>query len=1060
MFLSNNTFKYSVLLLLCVIATGSAQQKVGGFNVYYGSLHNHTNVSDDAVETPLQAYTYAKEVSKMDFLGLSDHAHATTSTEWNDTQNSADQVTENGKFVAFRGFEWSHSNYGHVSVVNSSAYTTRDLTTNFSDLVKWLEANDAIAFLNHPGRQNGGGNEFNNFNSTPSEKVVGIELWNQSQGYENYYYTNGYNSTDGGLGYFEEAQIKGWKIGAAGSGDNHGATWGTRNDNRLAILATELTRDALYASLKKRQFFSTMDKNIGLSFKMDGNQMGSVIKTGSHQILIEANDGDGEIFTQVKLFKKGILLASWNPNSKTPILTYTVPTSSNGDFFHVKVTQQDGEEAISSPIYISSSAISGISKTTTATIASGSDDAEEDKTGVVRLTSNDIELVYDGTSRGDQTIGLRFTDLNIPQGASITNAYIQFTAMGESATYSLMTIKGEKAANSATFTDSNNNISGRTKTQASAVWGPFYTVWTEGEAGTNQKSADIKTVIQEIVNQGGYTSNSAVSLIITGIGEKRAYAFETDANKASKLVVEYVSDSNNTAPSTSITNIINGSIIASGGAITIQAVAADTDGTISKVKFYNGGTLLGEDTTAPYTYIWATAPDGKHNLVVKATDNSGATTTSTSVNITISANAVPVFGVASRIGQASDDAEENTNTGSVSTSSTDIDLSYNQDASVKQLVGLRFQNLNIPQGSNIESAYVQFWVSKTASTACALKFYGENADHSSEFKEINNNLSGRSKTSNFVNWNVANWDKWSDGGVKQQTPDITSIIQEIVSRPNYSEANAIALLLEGTNNNTRVAVSYEAYQLEKREGQAAKLFVTYSGALPSTTYAVKTTEPTIYQNGCATIQFDASKGNAGLKGFSGDVYAHTGLITQSSTSQADWKFNTTWGTNTSKYKLTSLGNDKYELKIDNLRQFYGVGANDQILKLNFVFRNGSGTITGRDTFGGDLFIDVSDQDGVDCNTLSTENPISKSTNLDFVIFPNPNRGIFTISNNNSNKTSITVKVFSAAGQLVYNKKHYSGDSINLSTFTNGTYLVKVTDENGVDQGTKKIILKK
>lgn len=75
------------------------------------------------------------------------------------------------------------------------------------------------------------------------------------------------------------------------------------------------------------------------------------------------------------------------------------------------------------------------------------------------------------------------------------------------------------------------------------------------------------------------------------------------------------------------------------------------------------------------------------------------------------------------------------------------------------------------------------------------------------------------------------------------------------------------------------------------------------------------------ENDEVTIIFDATKGTAGLKGFTGDVYAHTGVILSTGTS---WQYAPTWGDNSAKYKLTSLGNDKWQLKITpNIREYYG-----------------------------------------------------------------------------------------------------------------------------------------
>jgi 1,4-alpha-glucan branching enzyme len=107
------------------------------------------------------------------------------------------------------------------------------------------------------------------------------------------------------------------------------------------------------------------------------------------------------------------------------------------------------------------------------------------------------------------------------------------------------------------------------------------------------------------------------------------------------------------------------------------------------------------------------------------------------------------------------------------------------------------------------------------------------------------------------------------------------------------------------------------------------------------------------------VTFDASQGNAGLIGTS-SIYAHTGVITSLSTSNTDWKYViATWTTNLPKALLTRIGSsNSYTLNIGNIRTFYGVPANETILKLAFVFRNADGSKTGKTTANGDIFVDI------------------------------------------------------------------------------------------------------
>ncbi len=79
---------------------------------------------------------------------------------------------------------------------------------------------------------------------------------------------------------------------------------------------------------------------------------------------------------------------------------------------------------------------------------------------------------------------------------------------------------------------------------------------------------------------------------------------------------------------------------------------------------------------------------------------------------------------------------------------------------------------------------------------------------------------------------------------------------------------------------------------------------------------VVTTNPAFVTESSGVIEviFDATQGTGGLKGYTGDVYAHAGLITTSSVNDSDWKYvMSEWGENLDKCKLTPLGGDKWNL---------------------------------------------------------------------------------------------------------------------------------------------------
>ena len=339
------------------MAAGSSAQHpvIGGYNVYYGSLHNHSTVSG-ATGTPATAYNYAKNTGKLDFFGLADHSNQIDLTEWADVIAQANTYTQDGVFVGFYGFEWSSGgNYGHVAVVNTDDYcSTTSPTNTFASLVTWLASRpNGIAFCNHPGREDDKALEFSHFTTTPSNQVVGMELWNKGVGFSTYYYNDGYYLNDNNKGHYDEANNRGWRIGASGSGDNHGGTWGTSEPYRMAILANNLTRAELLAAMQARRFFSTLDKNLSLSFKINGKEMGSSMTGGNYTAQIQAADADGEFFNQVILFDKNHnIVNTWSLSTSTVDVSINLNTV-DGDYYYVKVKQNDGNEAISSPIWIS-----------------------------------------------------------------------------------------------------------------------------------------------------------------------------------------------------------------------------------------------------------------------------------------------------------------------------------------------------------------------------------------------------------------------------------------------------------------------------------------------------------------------------------------------------------------------------------------------------------------------------------------------------------------------------------------------------------------------------------
>jgi len=176
-------------------------------------------------------------------------------------------------------------------------------------------------------------------------------------------------------------------------------------------------------------------------------------------------------------------------------------------------------------------------------VAAGEDDSEEDvATGAIDLTSSDLEITEEGEPALNQLVGLRFNNVDIPQGAAITSAYVQFQVdevdvPGDNRPGTKF-LRGEAVDNAAAFSDAAFDISSRPTTSAEASWD--WPEWlTVDEEGPDQQTSDIAAVIQEIVDRPGWSPGNSLALIITGSGENTAEAFEGEADAAPLLHVEF-----------------------------------------------------------------------------------------------------------------------------------------------------------------------------------------------------------------------------------------------------------------------------------------------------------------------------------------------------------------------------------------------------------------------------------------------------------------------------------------------------------------------------------------
>src|SRR5262249_19819753 len=153
------------------------------------------------------------------------------------------------------------------------------------------------------------------------------------------------------------------------------------------------------------------------------------------------------------------------------------------------------------------------------------------------LTDTGLDLVYNGSN---QTVGLRWTALDIPPHAIIKAAWIQFTSRDSRSEVTSLTIRGQAADNATTFNTNTNNISSRPRTTAQATWAPA--AWTIGQAGADQRTPDLSALIDEIVSRPGWARGNALAIIVTGTGHRVATSYEGSHAAAPLLHIEYSPD--------------------------------------------------------------------------------------------------------------------------------------------------------------------------------------------------------------------------------------------------------------------------------------------------------------------------------------------------------------------------------------------------------------------------------------------------------------------------------------------------------------------------------------
>jgi len=493
-----------------------------------------------------------------------------------------------------------------------------------------------------------------------------------------------------------------------------------------------------------------------------------------------------------------------------PAAASTTATFPGAGFYTLRLTVTDGELIAFDQLSVEVKEEPSGLLTIDISVAASQDDAEEGINQQVYLDSSDLELVYDAyNNAGNQTVGLRFSGVSIPAGATIVNAWLQFKVDETSTAGCALTVQGHDTDNATAFKSSIGNISARPLTLASINWTPDS--WPAvGAAAVSQRTSDLSSVVQEIIDRPGWSSGNALALVLTGSGKRVAESFDGEPNGAASLHVEFgIGEAVNKAPATSagpdlqLTLLVDSAWLAGSatddglpvppGALTLAWTQVSGPGVVDFVDAASAATTAFFPVAGTYV-LQLTADDGQWQKGDQVT-----------VEVFEGGGGIEVLEVA--ISSSIDDAEESS-AGAPYLNSSDLELVYDSwDDGGNQTVGLRFNGVALPQGAIVVSAYIQFKVDETGAAPAAVTIRGEAADQAAIFQNSTNNLSARPTTENAAAWSPPAWNTPGAMSSDQQTPDLAPILQEIADRPGWQSGNSLALLLSGSGK--RTAESYD-----------------------------------------------------------------------------------------------------------------------------------------------------------------------------------------------------------------------------------------------------------
>lgn len=330
------------------------------WNLYFGQLHAHTDISNGAGSVE-EAFQYASQVDGLDFFAVTDHSDsfdnadmgaidadgADISADWAAGKQAAASVT-NGDFVGLFGFEmtWPEDKQlGHISTFNTPGWQTRD-QADFENVPTALEnyykalasVPGSVSQFNHPDTVHGDFERFDHYSPQYDAAVSLLEVAGE----------------DGVVDceYYDLALDKGWHVAPTNNQNNHKGQWGDASEARTVVLAKSLTEEALYAAMKDRRVYATQDSDLAIYYELNGTVMGSILpKSKDAEITVFLSDPTDEAIGNVEVVTDGgaVLVSEY---VETPSQVLELSASGGHSYYYLRITQPDGDVAVTAPVWM------------------------------------------------------------------------------------------------------------------------------------------------------------------------------------------------------------------------------------------------------------------------------------------------------------------------------------------------------------------------------------------------------------------------------------------------------------------------------------------------------------------------------------------------------------------------------------------------------------------------------------------------------------------------------------------------------------------------------------